>query len=324
MGSGRGSSALAEIDPPRCHRAAVDGGLLRARGDRPSVMNHGVCASAAPPRSRRSTRPPRGDAHADGGSSALAEIDPSSSTARATRGGLLRARGDRPVRPRPVRGARSAPPRSRRSTPSAVTSRRAERGSSALAEIDPWLVMAGRGFGRLLRARGDRPLATIALIVAALAPPRSRRSTHDLLPDERLLHGSSALAEIDPPCARASRRRPWLLRARGDRPSQNALSASFTMAPPRSRRSTRAPQRGSVADDGSSALAEIDHAVSGGSSMTWAAPPRSRRSTRLRGDAPWVRAGSSALAEIDPRPFPSSRARRGSVGARGDRTLKKI
>jgi len=50
-------------------------------------------------------------------------------------------------------------------------------GYSAHAEIDPRKTGVTVTILRLLRARGDRPLAELAKLLAFLATPRTRRST---------------------------------------------------------------------------------------------------------------------------------------------------
>ena len=111
-----GSPALAGIDlkgEEMRHRIAR---FPRARGDRPLVClccAHGV---QVPPRSRGSTRSERGDAHGDGGSPALAGIDPHGlmTTWASTR--FPRARGDRPGKAGVHSLHKLVPPRSRGST----------------------------------------------------------------------------------------------------------------------------------------------------------------------------------------------------------------
>ena len=315
-----GSSALAEIDPLGAVEKVACCGLLRARGDRPCAGERLSAATAAPPRSRRSTRCPMERWRAAPGSSALAEIDPAQDRRGTPAPRLLRARGDRPPGVSFVPVVCQAPPRSRRSTPRPCVVVARDGGSSALAEIDPIRSAPVQPSGGLLRARGDRPVLAPSTPAHHGAPPRSRRSTQDGQRSPRALPGSSALAEIDPrPCS-PSRRRGRLLRARGDRPSTTLPSSNRGEAPPRSRRSTRDAVPMSARDSGSSALAEIDPSApghgcargrllrargdrpvgQGGQYSATKAPPRSRRSTRDGLVQRHRAAGSSALAEIDP------------------------
>ena len=232
-----------------------------------------------------------------------------------------------------------APPRSRRSTPISQGMNHMDCGSSALAEIDPRRPPRRGCADRLLRARGDRPARALRSVASAPAPPRSRRSTQSHDVRRALHHGSSALAEIDPPPPSCGPRRPWLLRARGDRPTIDALWRCVAWAPPRSRRSTRPRGDRAAPVEGSSALAEIDpRAVPRSCSGTrllrargdrpvgkttacelLLAPPRSRRSTRTMTMHEEQTNGSSALAEIDPRRAPRTTPLPRLLRARGDR-----
>ena len=193
----------------------------------------------APPRSRRSTLHEGRDDLGRAGSSALAEIDPQIPPAAWDKVGLLRARGDRPLRREDDEALAEAPPRSRRSTRTAVGRELLAQGSSALAEIDPKARRRWPSRGRLLRARGDRPTSGSRPTTSRGAPPRSRRSTRSSGGTTRPPGGSSALAEIDPHEHITEPLDRRLLRARGDRPSTAMGGPNEHQAPPRSRRSTR-------------------------------------------------------------------------------------
>jgi len=136
-----GSSARAEIDPPRAGRGGSPSRLLRPRGDRPAALVITTRSVAAPPPARRSTAALRG-ARAGAllgraGSSARAEIDPLTANSFLSRVGLLRPRGDRPEAPKGLLWHGTAPPPARRSTRIHPLARKDTQGSSARAEIDP-------------------------------------------------------------------------------------------------------------------------------------------------------------------------------------------
>ena len=114
--STRGSSARAEIDPSGAPENTIAWWLLRTRGDRPAAGNVHVPAAVAPPHARRSTRAAIKAEAQRRGSSARAEIDPSSICAPSASAGLLRTRGDRPIAERGVVDDLAAPPHARRST----------------------------------------------------------------------------------------------------------------------------------------------------------------------------------------------------------------
>ena len=111
-----GSSARAEIDLAPAVSTVLDRRLLRPRGDRP-VWSASACdVRLAPPHARRSTRAAIKAEAQRRGSSARAEIDPSSICAPSASAGLLRTRGDRPIAERGVVDDLAAPPHARRST----------------------------------------------------------------------------------------------------------------------------------------------------------------------------------------------------------------
>jgi len=196
-------------------------GLLRPRGDRPRISAEVACCIVAPPPARRSTRIASACESKTAGSSARAEIDPSS-TARSTRSArLLRPRGDRPSAGSPPEVRRMAPPPARRSTPARRPAAPVLYGSSARAEIDPRKTQARKGVRRLLRPRGDRPISSCTSSTGNAAPPPARRSTRMAQQLVAEGHGSSARAEIDPSSHHTLEARCWLLRPRGDRPSNH-------------------------------------------------------------------------------------------------------
>ncbi len=176
---------------------------------------------------------------------------------------------------------------------------------------------------RLLRARGDRPLATLTaerLQRPMVAAPRTRRSTPILIMDGGGLRGCSAHAEIDLDRKAHPHGNGGLLRARGDRPFADQLPVIVDVAAPRTRRSTPGIAVGRRHERGCSAHAEIDpscratsaapsgllrargdrpYTVAGITNLLTAAP-RTRRSTSTHPREVSMRAGCSAHAEIDP------------------------
>ena len=339
-----GSSARAEIDPGLSRMCRTRWRLLRASGDRPRWRRKVAGSKQAPPRERRSTPRRQSDLHPDGGSSARAEIDPTSRRASASRTGLLRASGDRPVSRFVAPDPGEAPPRERRSTPGPVAVGQGGVGSSARAEIDPRATCGGRTGRRLLRASGDRPVAMGSSVVSFAAPPRERRSTLHLFTHRSAREGSSARAEIDRNRGRRVVAGRGLLRASGDRPQRRTSPEDSSTAPPRERRSTRHDTTSPSTASGSSARAEIDprrrrggsrrggllrasgdRPVAAASGFSAArAPPRERRSTLLVDGGRVPHAGSSARAEIDPRAGGPSEGGSRLLRASGDRPMHQL
>ena len=154
-----------------------------------------------------------------------------------------------------------------------------------------------RRHGRLLRPRGDRPLAS---------------ARHDIA------GGSSARAEIDPGIAIPADRPSRLLRPRGDRPAPRCVMLGERGSSARAEIDPRRPamlwQR-----SGSSARAEIDPSARDAFELV-EAPPPARRSTRAAVNCGASTRGSSARAEIDPRRLvPQSRESIRLLRPRGDR-----
>ena len=154
------------------------------------------------------------------GSSAHAEIDPIPTPSRPCAPRLLRPRGDRPDVEDENDRLREAPPPTRRSTRQHLGSWAHHAGSSAHAEIDPCWRGCSAPARRLLRPRGDRPASQNANFTVPQAPPPTRRSTLGCTTHGPSCPGSSAHAEIDPPCRMSSATSCWLLRPRGDRPDE--------------------------------------------------------------------------------------------------------
>ena len=317
-----GSSAPAEMDPPPIHTPKPLPWLLRARGDGPSSPKMSGNRDTAPPRPRRWTRRGEGHVRRPDGSSAPAEMDPGIDGPRCAEHRLLRARGDGPHAAILLFSAARAPPRPRRWTCGTSHHMPLRTGSSAPAEMDPYLYgQIGVPQG-LLRARGDGPAARMFGVSAMAAPPRPRRWTLAQEIAGRGGDGSSAPAEMDPIDALAMRDWQRLLRARGDGPDPHLPVASLSGAPPRPRRWTCDGLIHVEPLAGSSAPAEMDPRLAPPASgsarllrargdgppktlrkltLTWA-PPRPRRWTRpAAADRP-RRRGSSAPAEMDPRP----------------------
>ncbi|GEM_PF-1164975 len=175
-------------------------------------------ARVAPPPARRSTHASIFDGSWDDGSSARAEIDPSSGGSSSSARRLLRPRGDRPDSDNSKFRTSRAPPPARRSTFVQTVDSGTSRGSSARAEIDPGTTATGPAPARLLRPRGDRPNPEQDLEGEGVAPPPARRSTQIATGPTLADAGSSARAEIDPGSTQSARSIPRLLRPRGDRP----------------------------------------------------------------------------------------------------------
>ncbi len=337
-----GCSAHAEIDPRPVLRLRCGTGLLRARGDRPPAATSAARKVSAAPRTRRSTSTHRANVSIASGCSAHAEIDPWSRATGRTSWGLLRARGDRPLHQSPLTRPIVAAPRTRRSTRAADRERQRAHGCSAHAEIDPARRCSCRCAGRLLRARGDRPVAIPRQTGAATAAPRTRRSTRPVLGPDGPCGGCSAHAEIDPARTVSAPSRFGLLRARGDRPAGSGSGGKTISAAPRTRRSTLGDERRCSRFDGCSAHAEIDPPRLRSRSTRrrllrargdrplrgyWplhgrAAAPRTRRSTARDPDGRAAAAadgGCSAHAEIDPNPHHGWGWSARLLRARGDR-----
>ena len=112
-----GSSAHAEIDRHKGYRSHVRLRLLRTRGDRPYKHGRNKEITGAPPHTRRSTPCSSQTSPCCSGSSAHAEIDPGFNTPKSSPFGLLRTRGDGPIRPRLTKVHQLVPPPMRRSPP---------------------------------------------------------------------------------------------------------------------------------------------------------------------------------------------------------------
>ncbi len=217
-----------------------------------------VEATMAPPPTRRSTGRRRRMLRRGAGSSAHAEINPRNAAPATSSTWLLRPRGDQPFQEMASRGTMLAPPPTRRSTPLGGESRRALRGSSAHAEINPVPRATERARERLLRPRGDQPFSDEGALRRQRAPPPTRRSTVNQIGIPRRVAGSSAHAEINPRRPRSACAARRLLRPRGDQPRRSAGAARDHAAPPPTRRSTVRQARGHLGRDGSSAHAEIN------------------------------------------------------------------
>ena len=153
----RGSPALAGMDPASRSSAWTRSGLPRACGDGPQLGRDPRASPVAPPRLRGWTRVGVARAGGGGGSPALAGMDPSGRSGKATNTWLPRACGDGPVAdfgfhrwarlPRACGDGPStcwpkvesimAPPRLRGWTRVPRPRRHRDRGSPALAGMDP-------------------------------------------------------------------------------------------------------------------------------------------------------------------------------------------
>ena len=113
-GGARGvSPALAGIGPWTPASRPTGSRLPRARGDRPHIATVQGFGQLSPPRSRGSARGRQEAAGPEHVSPALAGIGPAPRTARASRPGLPRARGDRPAKATCGVPLNASPPRSR-------------------------------------------------------------------------------------------------------------------------------------------------------------------------------------------------------------------
>ena len=192
--------------------------FLRPRGDRPCGVRSRGWVRGVPPPTRRSTPVSWFASLCARGSSAHAEIDPSSLRDMAALSWFLRPRGDRPFWKVRDDAEFLVPPPTRRSTPGKGFAVDVVPGSSAHAEIDPSRFRNQDAPCRFLRPRGDRPDWGKPQALALLVPPPTRRSTRAPGLLEAVKLGSSAHAEIDPRPRRRLLSGGRFLRPRGDRP----------------------------------------------------------------------------------------------------------
>ncbi len=231
-----------------------------------------------------------------------------------------------------------APPRSRGWTQMEAGLASGGDGSPALAGMDPIPRPGLRARRRLPRARGDGPRHRRLADQRVRAPPRSRGWTRDDGRARLPVHGSPALAGMDPYRWKMTPSGIRLPRARGDGPYVDATTASLYQAPPRSRGWTLPAVGFSGHGRGSPALAGMDPSCridregsmrlprargdgprpGGDSRRADAAPPRSRGWTRKSLSRASVNHGSPALAGMDPTTRANADSAIGLPRARGD------
>ena len=237
---------------------------------------------AAPPPTRRCAVGAAGLPVGDRGSSAHAEMRPSSACAgrRSTR--LLRPRGDAPETRRHERTQQGAPPPTRRCADAFGVTPESPHGSSAHAEMRPRPRRPSRALPRLLRPRGDAPSRRRLICAPASAPPPTRRCARRRWPHHLTTRG--------------------LLRPRGDAPLSHCAHSISNPAPPPTR---RCAAFGSCSTFGATGLlrprGDAPAWVQWGTTGVGAPPPTRRCAPCARRRAPRTR-GSSAHAEMRPRP----------------------
>ncbi len=327
-----GSSAHAEMRRPQRSVRAERRRLLRPRGDAPMTILWSSWTTTAPPPTRRCAVRRIRSLDQPLGSSAHAEMRPKVCERWTGDGWLLRPRGDAPGpmsssalasrAPPPTRrcapsglftcGGTGAPPPTRRCAACSRPSQPEPLGSSAHAEMRPW-ISNRKPIGRwLLRPRGDAPRGRRFQRMARRAPPPTRRCARS---DDRrhLVHrGSSAHAEMRPQMSSRTIRGFRLLRPRGDAPATASSCARPEWAPPPTRRCAPSSGARPARPPGSSAHAEMRL-------RPRASRTRTSRLLRPRGDAPQVVAqGNARYVAPPPRrrcAMASSRRRACGIGS---------
>ena len=252
-----GSSAHAEMRPRVHHSPSGLMRFLRSRGDAHVVDAGTATADGVPPLTRRCARDDRAPRGRREGSSAHAEMRPSSRTGPAGSTWFLRSRGDAPHVFDRCLPNRVVPPLTRRCAADWPRGDTTRRGSSAHAEMRRRLGMALGGRRGFLRSRGDAPCAESLALRRALVPPLTRRCAHVLQAYTRQARGSSAHAEMR---RKRSVHHRWcarFLRSRGDAPSGARRGRAWSTVPPLTRRCARAVLRWYGLAYGSSAHAEM-------------------------------------------------------------------
>ncbi len=178
--------------------------LPRARGDRPARGEDEEEGGLASPRSRGSAHGGLTTRVAADGFPALAGIGRTRAGPSSRRGGLPRARGDRPSYSSLAQLVSAASPRSRGSARVAGPPSQPVSGFPALAGIGPTATSRSSSSGGLPRARGDRPFAALSGATVTMASPRSRGSAPVSTSDTQYVGGFPALAGIGPTTGRSS------------------------------------------------------------------------------------------------------------------------
>ncbi len=277
--SHEGSSAHAEMHRVRRDTTRTSSGFLRPRGDAPRDHRSRHAEEAVPPPTRRCTLALRDAGPRSTGSSAHAEMHPSTRNPRRLSGGFLRPRGDAPEHPKPAKAFRGVPPPTRRCTRVHRTRGDHRAGSSAHAEMHRSPEGSPSSRTRFLRPRGDAPAWDWLAVEPTRVPPPTRRCTLDppVVLSRRV--GSSAHAEMHLNLAIDPGTRARFLRPRGDAPLIACPLALLFTVPPPTRRCTPRLLVLHERAAGSSAHAEMHRARR-------ATRRSSRRFLRPRGDAP--------------------------------------
>ncbi len=277
-------------------------------------------SSAVPPHARRSTRTWPGPPPRSRGSSARAEVHPSTDPLASAATRFLRTRGGPPSARSGGVNSTWVPPHARRSTLRIVQVFGSAGGSSARAEVHPTRIYCSSSARGFLRTRGGPPCGSWAPGVNQKVPPHARRSTLTMTTKTLTPWGSSARAEVHPWTTRAWSMAPGFLRTRGGPPRTQSTWGRGGRVPPHARRSTRSTDWRSTDSAGSSARAEV-HPLdvelklprkrflrTRGGPPVWVGhcpgdrgvPPHARRSTLRQRCRARHAAGSSARAEVHP------------------------
>ncbi len=274
-----GSSAHAEMRPPSRQSSQHVRRFLRSRGDAPRVYRYALYVLPVPPLTRRCALPRCLRCGAGRGSSAHAEMRPSTIRGTTAHGGFLRSRGDAPHVQNFVVAHAPVPPLTRRC---ALRGHRRElraHGSSAHAEMRPSVRVHESDFLGFLRSRGDAPSTRPCGVRGRAVPPLTRRCAAGVRLRERRVVGSSAHAEMRPSSWRRTAPRSGFLRSRGDAPTRPIGPEHAYGVPPLTRRCAQPGGLSHGSHPGSSAHAEMRRAR-----RSWL---RLRcRFLRSRGDAP--------------------------------------
>ena len=232
--------------------------------------------------------------------------------------GLLRPRGDAPRQVCSLCGGTGAPPPTRRCAACSRPSQPEPLGSSAHAEMRPW-ISNRKPIGRwLLRPRGDAPRGRRFQRMARRAPPPTRRCARS---DNRrhLVHrGSSAHAEMRPQMSSRTIRGFRLLRPRGDAPATASSCARPEWAPPPTRRCAPSSGARPARPPGSSAHAEMRPPTESEPDKDVEAPPPTRRCAAGGRPGQCPLCGSSAQAEMRHGYFTTTGVRDRLLRPRGD------
>ncbi len=303
-----GCSARAEMRRSLRTRAPPSSWLLRPRGDAPCSCRRARRWSTAAPPARRCAVIVLAASASARGCSARAEMRRRPAGSAAPLRGLLRPRGDAPLTSLSIPRPPPAAPPARRCARGRPNDPLIETGCSARAEMRPKRRRISPSPSRLLRPRGDAPIAELAEEAAAEAAPPARRCAAACRRAAGRQDGCSARAEMRPSGRRARRSTSWLLRPRGDAPFIEALRKRFALAAPPARRCARAVRAAYAPADGCSARAEMrPHPIH--------RPQGTSRLLRPRGDAP---ASAPVTARLTSAAPPARRCARSAVVRHAD------